>query len=132
MINNKPYKIFIEELYSKPNGMYVLDVTGVPFKSPYSWIEKVAMSLPPGVIAGNHSHKHAEAFLAVTNGLDLYWQDKKKKTHKLAMFGKKRHFFIIMPSDIPHAVKNNAKSDGIMVKFANESPGKMNRCILVQ
>ena len=131
-MKNKPYKIYINPLYKKDNGMYVLDVTGVPFKSSYTWVEKVSMSLPPGVIAGNHSHKHAEAFLAMTDGLDLYWRDRKKKVRKMKMYGKKRHFFIIMPSNIPHAVKNNARSDGIMVKFANEPPGEMIRDNLVK
>lgn len=131
-MKTKPYKVFIDPLYKKNNGMYVLDVTGEPFKSPYIWIEKVSMSLPPGVVAGNHSHKHSEAFLAMTPGLVLYWQDRKKKKHKMVMFGKRKHFFIIMPSNIPHAVKNNSKNNGIMVKFANEPPGEMTKVLLVR
>ncbi|HYK07936.1 MAG TPA: hypothetical protein VEW42_00380 [Candidatus Eisenbacteria bacterium] len=126
-----PYKITIKPLYEKNNGMYVMDITDVPFKSPYTWIEKISMSLPSGVIAGNHSHKHSEAFLAMTPGLVLYWMDKKKKVHSMNMFVEGKHFFIILPSNVPHAVKNLANHVGIMVKFANEPPGVMKRYTLI-
>ena len=129
---NAPYKIFVKPLYTKDNGMYVMDITGVPFKSEYTWIEKISMSLPPTVIAGNHAHKHVEAFLAMTDGMDLYWQDAKKKIHRMSLYNKNKPFFLILPPYIPHAVKNNAKQDGIMVKFANEPPGEMIRFTLVK
>lgn len=126
-----PYKIYIKPLYKKENGMYVIDITGVPFKSDYSWIEKISMSLPSGIVAGNHAHQHVEAFLAMTNGLYLYWLDKKGKKQKMAMYDRKKPFFIILPPNVPHAVKNRAKHDGIMVKFANEPPGAMIRFQIV-
>ncbi len=130
-MRKSPYKIPVSPLYGKKNGMYVMDITGVPFKSSYTWIEKISMSLPPGVVAGNHSHKHSEAFLAMTPGLILYWMDKKRKVHTMNMFQNEKHFFIILPSNIPHAVKNTANHSGIMVKFANEPPGIMKRYTLI-
>ncbi len=133
MKNKKtPYKIPVPPLYQKNNGMYVMDITGTPFKSEYTWIEKVSMSLPAGVIAGNHKHKHSEAFLAMTDGLELFWMDNKGKIHIVNMYNRVKPFFIIMPSNIPHAVRNKSPHSGIMVKFANEPPGVMEPVILVE
>lgn len=128
----KPYIIPVVPLYTKTNGMYVMDITEKPFPTEYTWIEKVSMSLPPGKIAGNHSHHHAEAFLTMTEGLEFYWQDEKKKIHTMHMFRRPYPFFLIVPSLVPHAVINRADHDGIMVKFANEPPGPMKRVKLIE
>lgn len=122
-----PYTIPVPMLYKKNNGMYVMDITGKPFECEYEWIEKTCLSLPVGKVAGNHSHKHAEAFLAMTEGLEFHWQDEEKNIHIVKLFNASEKFFLILPPFVPHALVNRAGHTGIVIKFANEPPGIMKK-----
>lgn len=128
----EPQQFPISIMYKKENGMYVVDLKPIVFPEHYTFSEQVAIVMPPAVIAGNHKHKRAEAFIVLGTSVDLYWENEKLEVKKMQMVTKEQLYVTIVPSNVPHAIKNNnTEHSAFLIEYGTEQPGPVERVALV-
>lgn len=118
-------QIPVRPLYRKDNGMYVVDVTNIPFPTEEVFLERVAISIPAGV-------KRAEAFISFTEGVDCFWRDDSGAIQVVSLLQRGQIFLTIVPSFVPHAVWNRSATTAFLVECATEAPGAVERTILIE
>jgi hypothetical protein len=104
---------------SKKNGLFVLnfsDIKNLPFKVK----ERSLVYLPKAELGGNHKHSRWEAFIGLSDDLQIIWQDKNKKTYKQNMTSKSSLLLFIVYPNTPHVILNNSSKKAVLLELASD------------
>ena len=112
--------IDIKPKYRKDNGLYVLDIDNFALPKDFIVKERITVTIPAGVIAGQHKHPRHEAFVALSSNLLLIWLDENSQKNEVKMKDGSDLKLIIMPPNFPHAVINKGSSDAVLLELAND------------
>jgi len=116
----KIIKLIIKPTYIKDSGVSVTRIDASFLPADFCVAEQSVVSIPPKQIAGNHKHRRQEAFISTSKDLVLYWIDTKGERHEENMVEDNCLLLFIIPSYVPHAVKNNSlDTTAFLYEFAN-------------
>lgn len=99
----------IDPTYSKGNGAWALNTQELPVDIGFQPVEQALISLPPGQVAGNHTHPRREALIGLGQAAYFLWQDNDGTIHKEAMNPDGQLQIFSIPPHIPHAVINESR-----------------------
>lgn len=117
----RPKKYKIKPTYKKESGVWVLDFKDLKLPDKVINKEKAMVFIPPYKFVANHKHPRTEYFMGIGNGLELFWLDDKNKRHKDLMNPDGNLFLFFIPSNLPHAVLNNDKTNALIIEFADKT-----------
>ena len=110
----------IEPLYKKPNGLYVqeIDRTDLPFG--FDPVVRHLVTIPASGISANHLHPRTEAFIGIGNDLEFFWLDANGNRQSRAMNPDNQLLLVLVPPNVPHAIKNNSDTPAILLEYADK------------
>jgi uncharacterized RmlC-like cupin family protein len=106
----------ISPRYVREDGLTVMDgeQSALPFKNK----DQTIITFPPAAIGGNHKHPRTEAIMALDEGLELTWINDNATKEVLRL---KPMQVVILPSMIPHVVKNVSPTKVHMIEYADDT-----------
>ncbi|NCS97150.1 MAG: cupin domain-containing protein [Candidatus Pacebacteria bacterium] len=99
--------------------VWVLNTDDLPIEKKRIKDQQIVL-FDPGSYAGNHSHPRTEWFVTMDD-LSLFWVDVEDRTHEVTMQSKDTVLLFEIPSNLPHAIRNNSTSKhGVLFEYADE------------
>lgn len=109
----------IEPKYKKPNGLTLHDIDREDLPLGFAPVSRCAVLIPPNEMGGNHAHKRREGFIALGEGLELFWLDEEGSRHSAPMYREGQPLLIVVESMVPHAIKNNSEHPAFLLEYAD-------------
>jgi uncharacterized RmlC-like cupin family protein len=100
----------LDPKYRKQNGLFVVDAGKLPIPDGFEVHDQSVVYIPPGQVAGNHTHPRQEAYICFDEGAELHWMAESGEEH-IEVMGVDREggtaLFVIEPM-VAHAVVNTS------------------------
>lgn len=114
----------------RENGLIKLDLKNLPIPETFTY--QYVISIPAGVIGGNHKHRHQEIFFSTDEHLEVHWINAKgEKEHSKFKEGNALYLFHI-PAGTPHAVINTSKDNpAVLIEFADQKSIGVERFVIL-
>ncbi|HEV7453839.1 MAG TPA: hypothetical protein VGO07_01120 [Candidatus Saccharimonadales bacterium] len=100
----------LDSKYRKQNGLFVVDAVQLPIPDDFEVHEQSVVYIPPGQVAGNHTHPRQEAYICCDEGAELHWMDESGEEH-IEVMGADRDggpTLFVVESMVAHAVVNTS------------------------